>query len=295
MKNSGMQYGKASVHRVIDIDPAAMPLSLIFPGMSFGTLNATAIAALDGTHINVANGTVDIAIQSHLVRFGGKTILIDACIGEHKQRPMRPHWHQRSNTPYLANLAACGCTPDDIDIVMCTHLHADHVGWNTKLVDGRWVPTFPNARYLMTQAEIDQREAEIAKNPAANHGSYQDSVLPVIEHGRATIIKNGDAIIEGATILPLPGHSPGQVGLEIASGDGPNLLFLGDAIHSPVQVYKPDWFSAFCTDGALAVETRKALLARALAEDLILIPAHLRAAHMRIREQNGALVPVYDV
>lgn len=286
-------YGNASVHRIIDIDPFTLPLAFLFPGASIEALGGTA-NALNGTHIDMANGSVHLAVQSHLIRFGGKTILMDACVGEHKPRPMRHDWHQRSNSPYLANLAACGCAPDDIDIVMCTHLHADHVGWNTRLVSGRWVPTFANARYLMSQTEIDLRASEAVQRPEANHGSYQDSILPVIERGLVTIVKSGDTIADGATILPLPGHAPGQIGLEIATGAHSRTVFCGDAIHSPVQVLQPQWVSAFCHDPAQAARTRQALLARAVAEDLVLIPAHLRAAHMRIREKGGAMVPAFD-
>jgi glyoxylase-like metal-dependent hydrolase (beta-lactamase superfamily II) len=292
--NNAVQYGKASVHRVIDLDPFTLPLAFLFPGASVEALGAAA-NTFAGTHIDAKNGSIHLAVQSHLIRFAGKTILIDACVGEHKPRPARPDWHQRGNSPYLANLAACGCTPDDIDIVMCTHLHADHVGWNTRLVSGQWVPTFAKARYLMSQVEIDLRASETASNPQSNHGSYRDSVLPVIEQGRVDVVTAGDAIADGATILALPGHTPGQIGLEIATGSTSRVLFCGDAIHSPVQVHQPQWTSAFCHDAAQAVRTRQALLARAIAEDVLLIPAHLRAAHMRVRENNGAMVPAFDV
>lgn len=291
--NTSAQYGSAAVHRVIDLDPFTLPLPFLFPGASIEALGA-AVNALDGTHIDAKNGAVHLAVQSHLIRFAGKTILIDTCVGEHKPRPARPAWHQRGDSPYLANLAACGCAPDDVDIVMCTHLHTDHVGWNTRQVSGQWVPTFAKARYLMSQRELDLRAGEAAQNPAANHGSFQDSVLPVIEHGLVTIVKGGDAIADGATILPLPGHTPGQIGLEIATGARSSTVFCGDAIHSPVQVYQPQWASAFCHDAKQAVETRTALLARAVAEDMVLVPAHLRAAAMRIREKNGGLVPIFE-
>jgi glyoxylase-like metal-dependent hydrolase (beta-lactamase superfamily II) len=291
--NNAVQYGNANVYRVIDLDPFTLPLAFLFPGASIEALGAAA-TALDGVHIDARNGAVHLAVQSHLIRFAGKIILIDSCVGEHKPRPARPDWHQRSNSPYLANFAACGCSPDDIDIVMCTHLHADHVGWNTRLVSGQWVPTFANARYLMSQTEIDLRASETAHNPQTNHGSYRDSVLPVIEHGLVDIVKAGDAIADGATILALPGHTPGQIGLEIATGGPSRAVFCGDAIHSPAQVYQPQWASAFCHDTAQAIRTRQMLLARAVADDLVLIPAHLRAAHMRIREKNGAMFSVFD-
>jgi len=245
-------------------------------------------------HLDFAAGNVLLAIQSHLVRFAGQTILIDACVGEHKKRPLRPHWNERAGTRYLANLAAAGCAPEDIDIVMCTHLHADHVGWNTRLQSGQWVPTFPNARYLMSQREIDQRAQEAGKNPQANHGSYQDSVLPILERGLAKTVQPGDAVADGAAIVDLAGHAPGQIGLDLAAGPGARVIFCGDAIHSPLQVYRPDWSSAFCFDAAHAVRTRRALLQRAAGENLLLMPAHLRGTAMRIKEKNGAFSPAIE-
>jgi len=291
--NGAAQYGKASVHRIIDIDPFTLPLAFLFPGASIEALGSAGMA-LDGVHLDAANASVHLAVQSHLIRFGGKTILIDACVGEHKPRPARSDWHQRRASHYIANLAAAGCAPEDIDIVLCTHLHADHVGWNTRLISGRWVPTFANARYLMSQTEIGLRASEAAHRPEANHGSYQDSVLPVIERGLVTPVKGGDAIADGATIIPLPGHAPGQIGLEFTTDAGSHLVFCGDAIHNPAQVHQPQWSSAFCFDAAQAVQSRASLLARAVAEELILIPAHLRAACMRIREKDGAMFPIFD-
>ena len=245
--NELRRHGSAEVHRIVDIDPFPLALNFLFPGASVEALGEAG-PALSGDHIDLKNGTALLAIQSHLVRFGGKTILIDACVGEHKQRPARPDWHLRAGSGYLANLAACGCAPDDIDIVMCTHLHADHVGWNTRLQSGQWIPTFGKARYLMSQREIDQRAGEAERSATANHGSFQDSVLPVIERGLVTTVDEGDEIADGAKIVALPGHAPGQIGLDIRAGQDEHLLFCGDAIHNPVQVYHPGWSSAFCHD-----------------------------------------------
>lgn len=286
------ERGKATIQRIVDIDPFALQLSFLLPGASLEALGDHK-GALGGQHVDWANGAILLAVQSHLVRAGGKTILIDTCVGEHKQRPARAEWHNRASTRYLANLKACRCTPDDVDIVMCTHLHADHVGWNTRLENGQWVPTFPKARYLMSLREVEQRATEAAARPEANHGSYQDSVLPVLDRGAATFVDAGDEIVDGGTILALPGHAPGQIGLELREGDGTDV-FCGDAIHSPVQVFRPEWSSAFCHDKAQAERTRRALLARAAGEDLRLIPAHLRGRIMRVREAAGGFVPVIE-
>jgi glyoxylase-like metal-dependent hydrolase (beta-lactamase superfamily II) len=278
-----------SINRIVDLDLFAIPLETIFPAGRVEALRPFADALTD--HFDFAAGKVLLTIQSHLVRFGGKTILIDTCVGEHKARPLRPEWNNRSATRYLAHLAAAGCTPHDVDIVLCTHLHADHVGWNTRLQSGRWVPTFPNARYVMSQREIDQRAHEAAKSPAANHGSYQDSVLPILNAGLAQVRKPGDQIADGALIVDLAGHAPGQIGLDVIAGENAHFLFCGDAIHSPVQVFQPDWSSGFCLDRAQAARTRRTLLRRAANEDLRLVPGHLRGMSMRVTERNGAFVP----
>ena len=291
--NRGTNARQTTVHRIIDLDPFAIPIANIFPQATLAQLNPAAQMLAD-QHIDFAAGKVLLVIQSHLVRFAGRTILIDACVGEHKSRPLRPDWNLRTGTQYLANLAAAGCTPEDIDIVMCTHLHADHLGWNTRLKSGRWVPTFPNARYVMTQREIDQRAQDAAQSPQANHGSYQDSVLPVLDAGLVKVAKAGDEIADGAKIIDLAGHSPGQIGLDLAADARSRLIFCGDAIHSPVQVFHPEWFSNFCFDGEQAVRTRRALLERAVSEGLRLMPAHLRGTSMRIEEKNGGFVPVIE-
>jgi glyoxylase-like metal-dependent hydrolase (beta-lactamase superfamily II) len=286
------ERGKATIQRIIDLDPFVLPLGFLFPDASLEAL-ADRRCALAGAHVDWANGTVLLAVQSHLVCIAGKTILIDTCVGEHKHRPARPDWHQRAATRYLANLAAAGCTPDDVDIVMCTHLHADHVGWNTRLQSGQWVPTFPKARYLMSKREVEQRANEAAAKPEANHGSYQDSVLPVLDRGLVGFVQAGDQIVDGGTILSLPGHAPGQIGLELHD-HGDVAVFCGDAIHSPVQVFRPEWSSAFCHDKVQAAETRRALLERAAGVNLRLIPAHLRGGSMRVRGDETGFLPVFE-
>jgi len=284
------QQDRVHIARVIDLDPFVLSFGFFFPDTTLAALTP-ARELLAGTHIDWPNETVLLAVQSHLVRFAGKTILIDTCVGEHKRRPARPEWHQRASTRYIANLAAAGCAVDDVDIVMCTHLHADHVGWNTRLESGRWVPTFPKARYLMGKAEVEHFAGEAAANAQANHGSYQDSVLPVIERGLATLAQPSDEIVDGGKLLPLPGHTPGQIGLELDAGKDGRIVFCGDAIHSPAQVVLPDLSTRVCFDKALAAQTRRKLIERAAAEDLRLIPGHLRGSAMRIRAEKTGFVP----
>jgi glyoxylase-like metal-dependent hydrolase (beta-lactamase superfamily II) len=282
-----------AVDRIVDIDPFPLRADFLFPAVTPDDLKSAA-AVLSDNELDFAAGNVLLAIQSHLIRIAGKTILVDTCVGEHKSRPLRPDWNERSNTRYLANLAAAGCLPDQIDFVMCTHLHADHVGWNTQLESGRWVPTFPRARYLMSQREIDQRSREARENPAANHGCFQDSVAPLLDAGLVEVKKAGDDIAGAAIIVDLPGHSPGQIGLEIKANAQSPALFCGDAIHSPLQVLFPQLSSRFCFDAEQAVKTRQRLLERAAGENLQLVPGHLRGRAMRVTERGGQFSPVVD-
>jgi glyoxylase-like metal-dependent hydrolase (beta-lactamase superfamily II) len=283
--------GGIGVHRIVDIDPFALPLNFLFPDGAIEAL-APQTTLLEGPHIDFAAATVLLAVQSHLVRIGGKTILIDACVGEHKPRPARPDWNERSATGYLGNLAAAGCTPADIDVVMCTHLHADHVGWNTTLESGRWVPTFPNARYVMSEREARFRAEQASVSQTADHGSFRDSVLPILEAGLATMADEGDEIAEGTRIVALPGHAPGQIGIEMTAGST-RLMFCGDAVHSPAQVICLEWSSRFCHDPQLAQKTRRALLERCAGDDFLLLPAHLRAGAMRISDHPDGFRPAF--
>lgn len=270
-----LTLGAATVERVIDLDPFALPLGLLFPGAEIEAIR-DAEPWLAPHHVDFAAGNVLLGVQSHLLRVGGLTILIDACVGEHKPRPRRADWHDRAATGYLARLAASGVRAEDVDLVLCTHLHADHVGWNTRMENGTWVPTFPRARYLASRGELDHWAAAEAAEPGVhNHGAWTDSIAPIIEAGRMEAMDDGASLGPGLSLMPLPGHSPGQVGLCLRHAEG-RAIFCGDAIHSPAQLRRPDWCSAFCADRDQAAATRIALLEDAHADGALILPAHLR-------------------
>jgi glyoxylase-like metal-dependent hydrolase (beta-lactamase superfamily II) len=155
------------------------------------------------------------SMHSWLVRTGRHTVLIDACIGNDKDRMPRAHWH-RQRTPFLERLRAAGAGPGDVDYVMCTHLHADHVGWNTVLRDGRWVPTFPNARYLFARIEYEHWRDNPDPNPIRRN-AFLDSVLPVVEAGRADMIEDGHQVDGAFTVALAPGHTPGNAHVHLRS------------------------------------------------------------------------------
>jgi glyoxylase-like metal-dependent hydrolase (beta-lactamase superfamily II) len=229
------------------------------------------------------------SVHSWLIRTPRHTILLDCCAGNHKERTYWPRFHQL-NTPFLERLAAAGARPQDIDIVLCTHLHADHIGWNTVLRDGRWVPTFPNAKYLFSRKENDFWDPRVNVAGADDPGrriAYRDSVLPVVEAGQAQLVDGIHAIDDMLRVEPAPGHTPGHVLLKLEAG-GAAGVFCGDVIHHPIQVYAPHWNSQFCELADEARATRRGLLEHCAERGALLFPAHFGAPHVAAIEATGA-------
>ena len=263
-----LALGDLRITGLTDIDSFDVPLTTIFPEGDPASLTE----ALDWLSPHAySDGIVHLKIRSWLLRIGGRSILVDTCVGAHKERPNWQAWHRREGQEWLAALAQAGLCPEDIDVVFCTHLHADHVGWNTKLLDGRWVPTFPNARYIVGRAEFEYWQREAATQD--RHGSFADSVLPVHAAGQIDLVDDGWDLADGLSLHLVPGHTAGQMSMRTREG----AVFCGDAIHSPVQLAQPDWSSAFCSDPDQARITRKAMLEELADSDRLLIPAHFPA------------------
>jgi glyoxylase-like metal-dependent hydrolase (beta-lactamase superfamily II) len=210
-------------------------------------------------HIDATAEHFILSVNTWVVRVGGKVILIDTATGNHKNRPFSALFHQL-NTPYLERLARAGVTPDEVDFVLLTHLHMDHVGWNTRLDRGRWVPTFQNARYVFSSAERQHFDTAAGES---RRMVFEDSVLPVIEAGLADEIgPEGGKYLPGIRFHPTPGHSVGHMSIELESA-GAHALFSGDVWHHAIQVYQPTWSSMFCVDKARANASRQWVLERA--------------------------------
>jgi len=216
------------------------------------------------------SGKLVLVIQAFLVRTRRHTILVDTCVGNDKSRPMRPFWHMQKLNTFLPRLAAAGVAPEDVDYVMCTHLHSDHVGWNTQLRDGRWVPTFPNAKYIFSEVEWESFEELHRSKPQPQ---FADSVLPVMEAGQAQLVRNDFALDDEVWLEPTPGHTAGHVCIRLAS-QGAQAVVTGDCIHSPVQCAEPGWVIRADLDAALASATRRGFLERYCDSDVTVCATH---------------------
>lgn len=229
-----------------------------------------------GHTIDPATGQMRMSFHSFVLRTGRHTILIDTCMGNDKERPLRPIGHRR-NTDFTAGLAQRGVKPEEVDYVMCTHLHWDHVGWNTKLHDGRWVPTFPNARYIMARTEYDHRDAMHASGDRSMHSlAFADSILPLVHAERAVIVDDDHAVEDGVWLQPCPGHTPGTVVLNIQS-HGSRGVFAGDVLHTPIQLACPELSSIACHDQDLSRISRQRFIEQHAETGNLVMPAHFLA------------------
>jgi glyoxylase-like metal-dependent hydrolase (beta-lactamase superfamily II) len=238
-------------------------------------------------HVDPEDGLAQVAMQSWLLRSEGRTILVDTGVGNGKARPLVPAWDHRTTDTYLANLERAGVRPEDVDLVVNTHLHVDHVGWNTRF-DGEWVPTFPNATYLMPKADFEYWNP--ARNPnvagGVNENVYEDSVAPVHTAGQVRLWEGEHAIDANLRLEAAPGHTPGSSVVKLGSGSE-LALFAGDLVHSPVQIPEPDHNSCFCEDPATARATRRRLLGWAVDHKALVLPAHFSGEGALRIEHDG--------
>lgn len=241
-------------------------------------------AALAPEFRNPDDDAYQCAIQSWVLRSEGRTIVVDTGAGNDRNRPQVPQF-DHLKTPFLDNLRRAGVEPEDVDLVVNTHVHYDHVGWNTRLDNDEWVPTFPNARYLIPRVDRDYFDPENEqRRPAARtdadrlrrRGSrlvFADSVAPILERGLATVWEYGHRIDGNLALAPAPGHTPGSSVLKLSSSTD-RALFVGDLLHSPVQVAELTANSCFCENQAAARATRRRLLDEAVKTRALVVPAH---------------------
>lgn len=245
--------GDATITSIPESETPTSP-RFLYEGISkAGVLERAAEAPWLRPHFVDDDGYLLQKIQCLVIDVDGARIAVDTCVGNDKDRP-NPGWHQLQG-PFLEDLAAAGYPIESFTHVVCTHLHGDHVGWNTRLVEGSWRPTFPNARYLFVRGEYEHW----ATNPGLFEGedAFGDSVTPIVEAGQADLVDIEHRITECVRLEPTPGHTPGHVSVVVESGDE-RAVITGDMAHSPIQVADPDLSSIFDTDPDAARQTRHA-------------------------------------
>ncbi len=273
------RIGQIEVWRILEINAPFLTPEELYP--TAGPDVREIIQAHVPNQLCPATGRLILPIQGFLLKTGTHTILVDSCVGNDKTVPGNANWNKRSDNRFMASLTAAGVSPEDIDYVLCTHLHIDHVGWNTRLEDGRWVPTFPNARYVMPAADDE------AFRPGATN-SYCESVLPVIETGQAELVAPGHMLGDNVTLMPTPGHTPGHVSIHLKSGTA-QAVITGDALHSTVQCWQPDWLFKFDMDGGMAAASRRQLLEEASESGRIVLGSHFTLPSIgRVKVQGDA-------
>lgn len=215
---------------------------------------------LHPTFIDPDTGRVVLCIQGFVIKTPHQNILIDSCVGNHKPRQARPFWNMMNSDRFEKNLGAIGLTVDDIDYVMCTHLHVDHVGWNTRLDNGRWVPTFPKAKYVMADRELAHWTQKEKADPASVPW-ITDSVLPIVEAKRAQIVASDFVLNESVQFIPTPGHTIDHYSVLVGQ-PGQDALITGDMIHSPIQGKYPELGMRADYDSPQAGQTRRRVFDR---------------------------------
>ncbi len=242
-------------------------------------------------HFVTPEGALTVSIHSLIVETPGATLVVDTCIGNDRERGSFEVMSNLS-TSYMDDMIAAGYDPDGIDYVLCTHLHLDHVGWNTRLVDGKWVPTFPNASYLMGQKELDLF-GNIDENTEDDFFKVQrtvfaDSVQPVLDAGLAKPIEGPAEVCEGVRLIPTPGHTPGHCSVIIES-KGESAMITGDFLHHPIQFNDPALVSPFDIDNDAAVVTRRRVFNEYADTPTLIIGTHFAGptAGKLVRDGDG--------
>lgn len=227
-------------------------------------------------HWDPKSGMIQCCIQTFVLRSEGRTILIDTGAGNGKDRPNVPPLN-RLETDFLDRLANSGVQPEEVDVVICTHLHVDHVGWNTVPHDGNWVPTFPRAKYLFNSTEL--RFWNLSSNPVIPKGApsnvnvFEDSVAPIVNAGQAVVWDDRYEVDSNLTLELTPGHTPGMAVVKLSSG-GEDAVFVADLLHSPLQLLRPSLSCFSCEDPDRAVASRNRILSWAADHNALVIPAH---------------------
>lgn len=277
------RVGDAQITRVEEMR-TPMPISMFNPGQDLLDAHAHWLKPqwLDD------DGHWDMVVQSFIVMVDDRVVVVDPCVGNGRSLPAFPIF-DNLDTPFIERFAATGVRPEDVDVVFCTHLHSDHCGWNTMLRDGKYVPTFPNARYYMSRKEVErwdpQRPGHV--HVPENAGIFENSVLPILEAGLAEVIYRHQRITPSLEAQLANGHTMGHTALHLCSASK-HAWFTGDAFHHPLEFLETGLDAGTCEDLALTIRTREELVLTAIRQGALIIPAHFTAPHAGyVREHDG--------
>jgi len=280
--------GDARVTGVIEYSGPTHPPEFLYPAVDRAERDRVLKANAGWLAPNHYAPSVDrliVTIQLWVVQAGGNVIIVDTGVGNRKPRPAERM--DRLNTLVMPWLESIGAGPEQVTHVVMTHLHTDHVGWNTVEKDGRWMPTFPRARYLIPKDEFDYWKAEYDRgDKAVNGGSFADSVLPILDAGLGEFMDGVKEVAGCLTPEPVPGHAPGMLSFRLRSR-GEEGLFCADILHNAIQVVRPDWNDRYCLWPDKALVSRAAALKRAAERGALLMPVHLGAPYCGYVRRQG--------
>ena len=280
-----LTIGDVTITSIIERDGPWRAPGQMFPNAPAEQIEAT-LRELEPETYDVASGKMVITYQTSVVRTPRHTILVDTCTGEDTGYPAPMDFPKQ---PWLDGLKAEGLSFDDIDYVMCTHLHIDHSGWNTVLRDGRWVPTFPRAKYVFHKREYAAWEASTKAGetrPGGGGSVFTMNCEPVVAAGQALLVDDDFSLDDCITIEPTPGHTPCHCCVHINSG-GQHAVITGDLMHHALQIHRPSWSTMFCWDPIEAADSRTRFLASVADTDTKLLPIHFPNPSVGRVESNG--------
>jgi glyoxylase-like metal-dependent hydrolase (beta-lactamase superfamily II) len=270
-----LDLGSVTIHRIVEQEAPLFLVSDFFPTITKEILDENR-SWMEPKYFT--GGKVVLCVQSYIVKTPHHTIMIDSCVGNHKHRPARPFWHMMKSDQYERNLATAGFGVGDIDYVMCTHLHGDHVGWNTRLDNGRWVPTFPKAKYLFADREFEFW-AQKEKEDASKVPWMTDSVMPVVTAGRHELVRSDHALGDLVKLLPTPGHTIDHFSVQVGK-PGQDAIITGDMIHSPIQARYPELVHFVDYDPQEGVRSRRKVFERVCDTSTLMCMAHFASPSM---------------
>jgi glyoxylase-like metal-dependent hydrolase (beta-lactamase superfamily II) len=283
MKMLSWLIGEIRITQIIEIEAGAVLQETIPDALPERIKNITWLFP----HFADESGNLKGVVQAFLVESAGKRLLVDTCVGNGKNRVDLPAWNNLQ-TNFLAVLKEAGCDPAEVDKVVCTHLHFDHVGWNTSWDGKKWIPTFPKAEYLFAKQEFEYWDSNPSKEIQDDRSGIDDSVRPLFGAGQVSLVSLDAEPLPGVTLIPTPGHTPHHVSVLIRSQNA-SAVITGDAMHHPCQVAHPEWHTLADTDQNQAHHSRREFLTRFSGTPTLVLGSHFAqpTGGYIVSEQNG--------